>query len=550
MARVTEEAAPLRPLFRPEPPSRLLLLSNLMRPESMARVTEEAPPLLPLFKPEPPSRLQVLSKPMRPEKFGEFFRTMQVDLLEGPAQLDCVKFYGEVKYDGHSVLVAVKPNDTFWVRNRTKKDRDEFLTGNDASNHFTPLALELGIKFMAEACALYEGREAGFLEVPAARKLFLQNGKQNEGPCKLVFRIFSVVSVKSDGVERSGEDLTFTQTQDLLDRCIKSSSTLFLRAEHSVYRAWLYEDDTRCMTLRFEEKGLYPPWRSVALNPQDFHKFLLAKADTLECEGFVLKKGRHGKPVTDSNGILRLPWMVKAKREFRVQVVACLVVWGLEDRIKERKIWLYRKETIRYHYGPEVDYKLVFAGDATDHAFIKTFFRNTEQAFFYSTKAEKAALLTLDTTLLQTEPDRFAQLSVTCTNFSKTHFHLIGVKNDARRVKLGIEYVTDTEEMAMSHAHFRSTKLASDRLAEMLERHSKAKVERKRAVKDLSPPPPRLRAAYHAPTKQDASVGPDAPEVPEPVEEPQAKFTPWVFPTSVYLQRLEQGLNPRTGAPY
>jgi hypothetical protein len=523
--------------------------------------------LLGLFPERPPSWKQQLVKPMRPEKIHHFLQGMQQDLVSSEV-LGCgsgwARFHREVKYDGQSVTVAVLSNNRFLVNNRTAKERGGFLTGGDASSCFTPLALVLQVKFMAEACALYEGREAGFLEVPAMRKLFLENGGQNVPPYRLVFRVFGIVSVNPTGIERTGEDLTIVQTRDLMDRFLVKGNGLFEAADLVVYRACLEEKPRlqvqRQYSLRFERQLEPGRWSTVAAGIEEFRQHLLAEADALECEGFVLKKGKTcpsaqaEKACTDTYGIFRDPSMVKAKREFSIHVVACLVVEGAPDRIKQRMVWLYGKRTTGPVQigGPIVDQRLGYAGDATGHAFIDLFLKTAECAFFYNTEAEKDALMSLDPLLLQTEPGRFVQLGATCTNFSKTQFTPIGIKNDARREALDFDLVTDTEALAMSHPHFRSAKLASDRMAVALLRHSKKpKSRRKRAA---SPPPPRLRAAYLAP--QDAGVGPDPPVLPRTLPVVPVVPTTGITVlhgepvTSLFLWRIANGINPRTGLAY
>lgn len=534
-------------------------------------------PVLDLFPVGIPSRKLLLAKPMRPEKLPDFCEGLQEGLQESGSSW--ARFLGEIKYDGHSVTVWVMSDGRYMVQNRTQKERGDFTLETDASAYFTPLALQMQVKFMAEKCGLYEGREAGFLEVPAVQKLHAERHKPGAPPSKLVYRIFGIVSVNPAGLERTGENLSVTQTRNLLDRFLIKGNGMFEAAEYIAFRAWLHPAP-RDHTLRFERQLAPGTWRTVAITVPDFHRYLLAEADALECEGFVLKKervppvARLVKGNTDSNGIFRDPSMVKAKREFSIHVVACLVVEGAEDRIKSKMVWLYGKQTCPSVYvdGPDAWQRLGYAGDATGHAFIGSFLKTTECAFFYTTEKEKAALRDLDPLLLQTEPERFVQVCVTCTNFSKTHFSPIGIKNNARREPLDFSLVTDLEGLAMSHPHFRSTKLASDRLAVTLQRH--APPEGKRNVKKRSapsPPPPRLRSAYLAPTKQDVAVGPDGPDdmlTPPPLPSPQPTLTPPTEPTlppvpttgittlhgqpvhSVYMWRVANGLNPRTGKPY
>lgn len=513
----------------------------------------------------PPTRKQLLAKPMRPERVGVFFEAMLKEMLENGASW--ARFHGEIKYDGHSVTIAVLPDGRYLVQNRTSKERGEIEARPNAGPCFTPLAREMQVKFMAEKCALVDGKEAGFLEVPAAEKLFVENGMRNKPPCRFMYRIFGVVSISPGGLERTGEDLTLTQTRRLLDRLVVPGNGLFEPAELVAFRACLHTQDT----LRFERQLGPAAWRTVALSAPEFREYMLAEADRLECEGFVLKKGR-GAPAaslvkanTDSYGIFRDPSAVKLKREFDIHVVACLVVNGLEDRIKQRMVWLYARQELWSVYadGPLACERLSFAGDATDHAVIAPLLKGVECAFFYTTEGAKAALRDLDPLLLQTEPDRFVQLRVTCTNFSKTHYTPIGVKNNARREALDFSLLTDTKALALSHAHFRSTKIASDRLALVLGRHEGKTTGRKRPV---SPPPPRLRAAYLAPGRQEVAVGPDEEEEaqPSPPTQPALPDEPEqsVVPThgiqmlhgeqvnSLFMWRTANGYNPRTGLPW
>jgi len=506
---------------------------------------------------EPPSRKMLLAKAMRPEKFGRYFETMTEDM--GTSGGAWTRFDAEIKYDGHSATIMLTSDGRYFVQNRTERGQGALEVHAGASRHFTAQALELQVKFMAEECALYEGREAGFLEVPAVKKIHLEKRQREVPSTQLVYRIFGVVSINPGGLERTG-DLSLTETRTLLDRFIIKGGGMFEAAERIVFRAWHLGT-----TLRFERKLAPGQWRTVAMSAEDFQQYMLAEADALECEGFVLKKPRAPlvaslvKANTDSNGIFRDPSMVKLKREFRLHAVACVVVDGAPDQIKKRMLWLYGKKTYDSVYmdGPDACHRLGFAGDVTDHAVIGPLLKTMECAFFFSTKREESNLRELDPLLLQTEPGRFQQVRVTCTNFSKTHFSTIGVKNDAKREALDFDLLTDMKELALSHPHFRSTKLASDRLAVALQRHTKAPKPSKRPV---SPPPTRLRAAYLAPSMQDVAVGPDGVIV-GPVavsDDDDAPQSPaYTGPgsaglpiTSLFVTRLMGGLQPSNGLPW
>jgi hypothetical protein len=540
-------------------------MSAFLIPDPCALGDCHVPDLFPRV--EPPARKMLLAKAMRPENFARYFEAMTEDMEKSEGSW--IRFDAEIKYDGHSVTIALTSDGRYFVQNRTERGQGVLEIHAGASRYFTAQALELQVKFMAEECALYEGREAGFLEVPAVKKIYAEKRQREVPKAQLVYRIFGVVSISPAGLERTG-DLSLTQTRHLLDRFIIKGGGMFEVAERIVFRAWKLDSTIRFVRgqwkmdslLRFERQLAPGKWRTVAMSAEEYRRYMLAEADALGCEGFVLKKPRAPlvdslvKANTDSNGILRDPSMVKLKREFGIHAVACVVVDGAPDQIKKRMLWLYGRKTHRSVYtdGPDACHRLDFAGDVTDHAVIGPFLKTMECAFFFSTKQEETALRELNPLLLQTEPGRFQQVRVTCTNFSKTHFNTIGVKNDAKREALDFDLLTDMEEMARSHPHFRSTKLASDRLAVVLQRHTKVpKPSKKRPV---SPPPPRLRAAYLAPSMQDVAVGPDA-EIVGPVDVPLEVNTPYesVGPaglpyTSLFMSRMMSGLHPRTGLPH
>jgi len=505
---------------------------------------------------ERPSSRWANAKPLRPERLDEFCTSIMLD----PAYLvSYVDLYAEVKYDGFSVTVEITPDEEVLIYNRTVKareaHREPLLILPDARKYFTQFGIDVRPRLVGELRAVFEGVEAGYVEVLAMRNVFVENKLQNEGPFELKLTLFGLVSTSPRGLtEKSAQDMPNSLVRLLLKKMVIPSNPLVEVAEAIRMRAVCTFDEDGAMVMAFDRladagDGVY---YRVATGAGELRAYLLREADRRQIEGFVLKKDKDfrvpneaiERRYTGEDRILRDPSMVKVKREFDLQLVACRVALGTVGRVQEKMIWLYRKITIPGAFLDDEErvpwQRLAFAGDATKHAIIPSYFREVDLAFFYTTPEEKANLMELPGILLDTEPKRFVQFEARCTNFSKTHYHPIGVKNTTRRTALSLERLTDTEAMAGRHPHFVSTKRASDRMAEALERKAKS-APRKRKAQKSPPPSPELRADYPVTPR---SPSPVKPRSPSPVVEPVKPRSPSPVVEPVKPQAASSGLPP------
>lgn len=443
-----------------------------------------------LFPRERTGQDVLLSKPCQVSDFSQFCDRLLRQLLSSGGSW--LKVYLSEKADGHSCILKCHSNGLCDLSHRTRTG-ERLLVGLNMKPFLTNLAFKMQATFMVELCALYQGKEMGFLEVRAMLKLFKENRFQNVDPYQLLIRPFKVFSVDFDGFQRRGADLEIRDLIRFMDACIIPDNGLVQRVSFRPITVKLIETAKGKYALDFFENDM-----RVASNPDAFFDKCIRDADQMGIEGWVLSmspayaKRYPTKQDTHGERLMRNLDSVKVKREFSVNIAACKV---MNSKKEEEEIWLFRK-------GESC---LLYAG-TTDNELVKDKLSARPCGFSFSNPKEREALYSMP----RGELDRkktgcFLLFEGRCTNLSKTHFTVIGLKYDLRvNERAGFDWLSNTEEVAMRNPHFVQTKSASDLFAIAIGRGQKKPAAPKKQAflkrldpptREPSPPPKESRAA-------------------------------------------------------
>jgi hypothetical protein len=396
-----------------------------------------------------PGEGELLAKPLQVKEYPNLMQDMARHLRMVGGSENLIR---AVKADGHSILIYCTPGTTVClVVHRTKKGGVVFKQ-LELKDYLTSAAFELSAIFKAELVAYYDGVEMGFLEVEPMVKLFEQNMRCNMSGFRLEIRIFGVHSIKVPGemTERSGLELHGSKYSQVMQALVRKTADGFVNVIEGVtFRVCLNTDGE----LHFYREG-----KKVATSAQEFFDLCMEEADKSGIEGFVLVSGLLRESKLDTYKILRLGDSVKVKREFKVNLVACRVEEAWSDRTE---VWLF---------GRDQTGRLKFVGK-TDNERIASYLEGRTCAFEINDPKTKKSLYSQKPTVLTDMPRCFQGLELECTNFSKTHFNVIGVKNKMRKVDYPrFEWLSNTKDVAMASPHFNQTKKASDAFARRIGR--------------------------------------------------------------------------------
>jgi hypothetical protein len=376
------------------------------------------------------------------------------------------------KYDGRSVILQCYEDGKYEVSARTDTETVHW-SGFEAQRFVTQLACDLQTRFTCELRGLYEGVELGYLEVMAMLKIFLEGHLQNTAPFQLQICPFGVYSVNKEGFPSTERACSFLPRMLLADIMAASvnpdqANTLVQAVPKRMYKAVLYDCSNKQHQLEFQNGA----GQTVARSPQEFFDLLIAEADALGAEGWVMTVPREifaKTVVADCYGVPRDQASVKVKREFDLILMACRV-W--DDKGKKMRI---------FTYGAGEDRTLVYTGEATDHALLNQLLPKQGHAFSFKNKAEKTGLYTLRPDAVRAQSALVRMVSTACTNLSKTRYCVIGLKiAGTKQLPLDLSRLSNTRVVAEANPHFRSTKAASDKFAAAIGRKKERKPDRKR----------------------------------------------------------------------
>lgn len=467
-----------------------------------------------------PAPLLITAKPMQVRDFPKWTHLLLQHLLE--TGKDFTVIHATEKADGHSVIFQCLDGNKFAIYPRTpnsaqKEVRTPLLSGDDATRFVTQLACTLRATLTCELRALYEGKEMGFLEVLSMLKLFRTNGLQNVGKFELQLCPFGVHSVNdspSPMYERGGTFLPPGVVDTLLQDFTPGNSPLTRLVSRTKYRVRLCDKPAhkpdpsrglagkrkRAPSDKYELEFLSEDGtQTIATNPDAFFAHLIALADASRIEGFVLEADPAicGKErVAFSTFGVRKRWAVKVKREFQVTLLACKI---------RQKYRTKPESTLIFTYGLDPRGDIVYAGEQTRHERLTSLLANARPAFTCSTKEEKTALYAPSRRQVLDSLDCFVMTRSSCTNMSKNRFCPIGLKlYDMRSEAVDLSKLSVLRDVAEANPHFCSTRDASNRFAEAIQRGAK-KAPRYRSRGSLggSPPPegfkPRVSSTQAAP---------------------------------------------------
>ena len=441
-----------------------------------------------------PGEGELLAKPMQVKEYPNLMQDMARHLRMVGGSENLIR---AVKADGHSILIYCTPGATVClVVHRTKKGGVVFKE-LELKDYLTSAAFELSAIFKAELVAYYDGVEMGFLEVEPMVKLFEQNMRCNTSGFRLEIRIFGVHSIKVPGemAERSGLELHGPKYSQVMDALVRKTEDGFVTVIEGVnFRVSLGTDGQ----LHFYREG-----KKVATSAQEFFDLCMQEADKSGIEGFVLVSGLLRESKLDTYEILRLGDSVKVKREFKVNLVACRVEEAWSDRTE---VWLFGRDKTG----------LKFVGK-TDNERIASYLEGRTCAFEINDPKTKKSLYSQKPTVLTDMPRCFQGLELECTNFSKTHFNVIGLKYKMRKVDYPrFEWLSNTKEVAMASPHFVQTKMASDAFAERIRRGTDNPLIRPGGCKFVPEPTEQKPLKRHNTPPREEELGPKRAKIAEP----------------------------------
>jgi hypothetical protein len=463
-----------------------------------------------------PEAGELLAKPSQVKEYPNLMK----DIHE---RLTCIggqeKLNRPVKADGHSILIYCKRRNTLCrIVHRTK-------TGNvlfhklDLKAYLSHAAFELSAIFKAELVAYYKGVEMGYLEVESMVALFKQNGYTNLGDFRLEIRIFGVYSIRVPGemTERSGLELNGRAYSRVMSALVLETEDRFVNViQGDAFRVSLGKDK-ELHFYREDEKT------ACAKGAQEFFDLCIREADALGIEGFVLVSNLERENTFDKHGdkLMRLGFAVKVKREYQANLVACRVGEAWSDKTE---VWLFGRDRTG----------LVYAGK-TDNERIASYLKDRTCAFEIEDPKTKETLYRHDPRVFMTMSRCFQALQLQCTNFSKSHYHAIGVKYNMKKVEcLQFTWLSDTERVARSNPHFVKTKEASDAFAKVIRRGTKTPLIR-----------PVRKDASDSEKEEDAQCKPVKRADTSPQEEPAPKCAKIEAPrVALDLQRLGPAVKP------